>query len=427
MSSGPTCIVQPNGPLKPAERVHPIGWRAAPGLIGRRTIPTLSCETSPDMRLLYVIDSLAASGGAEQALAAMSPGLAARGISLIVQPLRDKPGVQQRLRDAGAEILPSLPPGRAAQARALHHRIRALRPDLVHTTLFESDVVGRPAARMARVPVVSSLVNVTYGSEQRRALSTTRLVAAQGLDLSTATLVTRFHAITQHVRDVMSRRLLIPHAKIDVIPRGRDPRTLGERTPARTAAVRRQFNVGPESLLLVSAARHEHQKGLDVALRAVGQLTARGERITYLIAGRSGNESGNLHEIIDGLGLARSVQLLGPRDDVYDLIAAADVFVAPSRWEGLGSAVLEAMALNAPLVVSDVPAIRETVGDENAAVLVPPADHRALAHAISWLLNDESRRRSLASAAYERFNERYTIDMVLTETVAFYNRALATG
>jgi glycosyltransferase involved in cell wall biosynthesis len=376
------------------------------------------------MRLFLVIDSLSASGGAEQALASLAPGLVDAGIDLAVQPLLDRPELVDRLTAAGASVLlPLTSRGRVRRARELEQRIRSAAPDLVHTTLYESDVLGRVAARRAGVPVVSSLVNVAYGRDQREHLSRAKLAGAQALDMATARLVTRFHALTQHVRSEMSRRLLIPPTRIDVIPRGRDRLLLGTRSPARTAEVRQRLGVRPGSFLVVSAARHEYQKGLDVSVQAVARLRATGTDVTYLVAGRTGHETAKLTRLIDELGLADVVTLLGSRDDVPDLLAAADAFVAPSRWEGLGSATLEAMALGTPVVASDVPAIQETVGGAAGALLVPVGDAAALARALAESGRDEAARDRRVEAAGARFAAHYGHDVVLASMIDFYRRA----
>ena len=86
----------------------------------------------------------------------------------------------------------------------------------------------------------------------------------------------------------------------------------------------------------MAAARHEKQKGLDVLVRASRRLCDARPDVMVLIGGRDGNESGNIHRLIDQLRLEDNVRLIGQRDDVAELMCAADVWCVPSRWEGLG-------------------------------------------------------------------------------------------
>ena len=121
----------------------------------------MSASREP-LHVLYLIDSLA-GGGAERSLAALAPAYAARDLRLTVAYLHERPGVRADLEAAGAAVRSLEGPwglaGAAARARRL---VAATRPDLVHTTLFEADLVGRAAA--GRVPVVTSLVNDAYGA-----------------------------------------------------------------------------------------------------------------------------------------------------------------------------------------------------------------------------------------------------------------------
>jgi len=178
----------------------------------------------------------------------------------------------------------------------------------------------------------------------------------------TARNVRRFHAVTGHVAEVMSSRLRIPRARIDVVPRGRDPDALGIRTPDRRARVLADLGIQPEALLLVAAARHEYPKGLDLLLKAFALVRERPNAL-LVIAGRDGNQTPELRRMANDTSLLRSMRFLGVRADVPDLLCAADVFVLPSRWEGIGGVLLEAMALEALIVASDLPTTREILTD----------------------------------------------------------------
>jgi glycosyltransferase involved in cell wall biosynthesis len=380
------------------------------------------------VHVLYVIDSLA-PGGAESSLAAIAPHYAARGVRLDVGFFHDRPGVGDRLQAAGAGLhhLGSAG-GRIAWARRARGLVRSLAPDLVHTTLFEADVAGRVAGVTAGVPVVSSLVNPEYGPEQFAdpRLKWYKLRAAQAVDVLTARGVRRFHSISRYVADVMAPRLLISRRRVEIVPRGRDPRALGERSPGRGADARARIGISDDDILVFAAARQEHQKGLDILLEAFARVSRDVPEARLVIAGREGDQSALLRESVTRLGLTGSARFLGARPDVLDLICAAEVFVAPSRWEGLGSVLLEAMGLEAPIVASDLPAIGEMVRDGESAILVPPEDPVALGDAITSMLRDRAHATALAAAALEEFRRRFTIERVADQMVSFYEAAVAT-
>jgi glycosyltransferase involved in cell wall biosynthesis len=378
---------------------------------------------SDPLAVLYLIDSLAA-GGAERSLAALAPAYRDRGLRLTVAFLHERPGVRADLEAAGAAVRSLDGPGGTAGAAVRARRLVAeLRPDLVHTTLFEADLVGRAAA--GRVPLVTSLVNDAYGTTQAAAPGVARwkLEAARLLDAASARRVARFHAISGHVADLMAARLRVPRERIQVVPRGRDPVALGTRTPARRAAARATLGLEPDTPLVLAAARHEHQKGLDVLLAAFPAVAQAVPGARLAIAGRTGNQTPRLRAAADASGLGPAVSLLGARRDVAELLCAADVFVVPSRWEGFGGVLLEAMALEASIVASDLPAVREAVGD--TALLVPPERPAELAAAVTATLADPAAAASRGRRARERFLAGFTVDRVADAMADLYRRALA--
>ncbi|WP_233290521.1 glycosyltransferase family 4 protein [Kitasatospora sp. MBT66] len=376
------------------------------------------------VHVLYVIDSVSRVGGAEQGLVAMTPQLVRAGVKLDVAYLKDSPGgFQPELTAAGADVFGVGRPTRGGTVAALHRLVRERRPDLVHTTLYESDVLGRAAALAARTPVVTSLVNAAYGPEHRnaRGLNPWKVRAAQAVDATTAQGTRRFHALTRYVAGAMARRLRVPSQRIDVVPRGRDPELLGSVTPDRRAAVRTALELPQDVPVVLAAARQQYQKGLDVLLEAWPEVLRAEPEAVLLLAGSEGTESERLRALA---AATRGVRFLGPRDDVFDLMAASDAFAVPSRWEGLGSAAMEAMGVGVPLVAADVPALRETVGSEDYARLVPAEHPAALAAALTDTLEDRASARVRAKAARARFLTSFTLHQVSAQMVGFYERSL---
>ncbi len=378
------------------------------------------------MRVLYVIDSLA-PGGAESSLVALARYYPERGVELEVAYLHDRPGLHEELEAAGARLT-SLdgPGGRRGWVRRAVDLVRERRPDLVHTTLFEADLAGRIAGAAARVPIVSSIVNVGYGPEQRKdpGIRLWRLLGGQLADIATARVVRRFHAVSHEVADVMSRRLLLPRSRVEVVHRGRDPLVLGTRTPERTARARGMLGAGPGDRLLLAVARQEHQKGLDVLLRALPLVRADVPQARLIVAGREGNQTAMLQALTGELGLGGAVAFLGARSDVADLLCAADVFVFPTRREGFPGAVLEAMALEAPIVATAIPTVSEAVVGGEHALLIPVDDVGALAAATVAALGSPEAAQQRARAARARFYDHFTIKRAADGMVRLYEAAL---
>jgi glycosyltransferase involved in cell wall biosynthesis len=378
---------------------------------------------SAPLHVVHVIDSLA-PGGAETSLAAMAPSLVRRGVRLEVIALKACPGLQAELRDGGAAVT-ELQGGRLTSWRQLRALLQQRRPALVHTTLFEADLAGRIAARVLGIPVVSTLANDSYGTPHRaeQRARPLRLRAAHLSDAATARFAVRLHALSAHVADVMARRLRYPRSQIDVVARGRDPDALGSWTPERRARIRERLGVSPDERLMIAVARQENQKGLDVLIDAVPRVLAELPSTRVVVAGRVGNATASLRRQLGRIDGAHRVEFLGARSDVADLLCASDVFVLPSRREGFGGAILEAMALECPIIVSDLPSIREVV-DDSTAVFVPPDDADALGAAVVRTLSTGDHTRQRAIAARRRFLERFTVDTIADQMLRFYCRAL---
>ncbi|MBK6670011.1 MAG: glycosyltransferase family 4 protein [Actinobacteria bacterium] len=298
------------------------------------------------MRLLYVIPGLGGGGGAERSLAAMAP-VWAEGHDVHIVTFSDRRGLSGALRDAGATLHELGAVSTPRLLRSLVHIARTTRPDLIHTTLFHADVAGRLTAAITGTVVSSSLVNVNYGAAQRTTpgQSPHTLRGARLVDAASAQVVSRFHALSTHVADEMAPLLHVDRSLIDVIPRGRDGAALGRRNESRRAAVRERLGLPADAPVVGLAARHEWQKGVDRFVDALPALVGTLPDVHVIMAGRDGALSAEIRRRLPEAMPASQLLDLGPRDDVADLMCAADVWCVPSRWEGLGSILVEAMAL----------------------------------------------------------------------------------
>lgn len=357
----------------------------------------------------------------------MAPHFAPCGVEVTVAHFGDGEGLGPQLVERGIRVVRISDRRPDARIRRCRELVREQRPDLVHTTLFQADQVGRLAARSAGVPVVSSLVNLAYGPEQQQAsgIPAWKLTGARLVDTATVRFVRRFHAISETVATVMGSRLHIPSSRIDVVPRGREPDALGLRSTARRDATRRSLDLDPATPMLLAAARHEPQKGLETLVAAMEFVRAARPGAVLVVAGREGNSTELLRRTVASAGLDDSVRLLGARRDVPDLMVAADVFAFASRWEGLGGVLIEAMALEVPIVSSDLPVARETLVDDDGRPLarfVEVDDPRAFAAACLDALADPG---DAPERGRERFLRHYTAEAATRGLVRFYERSLA--
>ncbi len=258
--------------------------------------------------------------------------------------------------------------------------LRRVKPAILHTFLFHANIAGRLANIFARVPAVVSSVRVA----ERRRPSHLRM------DFLTQFLVDREICVSQGVSDFTRDHAHIRAKKLVVIPNAVEPPC-----PSRSRQdVRSQLGASRDDVLVLSVGRLERQKGYIYLAGAAALLAKTHPEAMFVIAGEGG-ERERIEEAVRKAGITERFRLLGWRADVWDLCAAADIFVLPSLWEGMANALLEAAAAGLAVVATSVEGSREVVDAGRTGLLVPPADPSALADAIGRLVEDGALRRRL--------------------------------
>jgi colanic acid/amylovoran biosynthesis glycosyltransferase len=158
----------------------------------------------------------------------------------------------------------------------------------------------------------------------------------------------------------------------------------------------------------VTVGRVHHGKGHDVTIRSVARLRERGRDVRLTIAG-AGPELRSLQRLVDELHLGGAVEFVGSasEDEVITLLRTADAFVLASRFEALGVAYMEAMALGIPTIGTDAGGVGEVITHGHDGLLVPPNDEERLAAAISRLMDDPESRRRLARNGRQTIVDRF--------------------
>lgn len=382
------------------------------------------------MRLLYVINGLG-TGGAERSLAELLPRLGRNSVDPTIVCLnRREEGVERAVQAHGIDVRFVTDGRLPSRIKQVHRIIRQMQPDIVHTTIFEADIVGRLAAVGTRTHVLTTLVNTPYDPVRLRDPNVNRrtLEAVRRLDAFTARHLTdHFHAITHAVKEAGVRDLGVSPDKVTVVERGRDPARLGNPDPERRRRARQELGVWDDDTVLVNVGRQEFQKGQHYLLQAMETLSRRHPRLVLLIAGRTGQATPDIQRLCSERNLGDRVRLLGHRDDLPEILAASDVFVFPSLYEGLGGSLLEAMALGLPIVASDLPALRELLQDGVGGRLVPAASAEALIETIDELLTYPDKARQYGSRNRAVFEDRFTLDRSDERMMELYERLLDDG
>lgn len=364
------------------------------------------------MRIAYMLTSLGI-GGAERQLIALAERIAARGHDVALIVLLPK---QKREWPTCGEVvrlnMTKSPLGVVAALARGRRSLRRFRPDLVHSHTFHANMAARMLRLTSATPeVLSTIHNIYEGGWQR----TLAYRLTDGLSIHTA-------AVSQAVADRYVNIGAVARPKCSVVNNGVDIRVF---KPSPVKPTLRCMH-GTNEFVWLAAGRAVPAKDFDNLLDAFRLVRAEMPRTQLWIAGdlqvaRFGRNRGQVAGAecrdLDG------VRWLGLRDDMAATIAEADAFVLSSAWEGMPLVVGEAMAMEKPVVATDVGGVREFVGD--AGVLIPPQDWVTLASAMLRVTRmGDCERTKMGSAARARIVERFDMDAKADEWEALYTRLL---
>jgi len=276
--------------------------------------------------------------------------------------------------------------------------LRRQKFDAIVTFTHDSNMLGAPMAWLAGIPVrVGTHLGEIRGMPRWRKKIHALLVNRGVIQvLIAASTRTRQHAIEEGIRP----------DRVEVIFNGITP---FKSNKAKRDETRRELGLRENDLFLLSVGRLVFEKGHEFLVEAMSTVIRSRQNIVAGICG-AGPLKGQLEQQILRNALENHVRLLGQWDSVQDLLAAADIFVLPSRWEGLPMALLEAMMAGLPVIATRVEGVDEVVEDGVHGLLVPLEDPPALAEAILQLAGDRQARSRMGAAASLRIAGEYTTD-----------------
>jgi glycosyltransferase involved in cell wall biosynthesis len=296
-------------------------------------------------------------------------------------------------------------------ALRLRGHLRDVRPDLAHLHSGRADWLGGLAAWQLGIPAITTRRMDRPVKRGPRA----RFIYRRA--------VRRAVAISPAVRERLIAGGVAPEAT-RVIASAVDPDAVAPR--AGRSALRAEAQLAEETPCLLVLAALVARKGIDVLLDAMAPLAHGAPQPVLWIAGE-GPERAALERHAAARGLGERVRFLGRRSDVGDLLAACDIFVLPSRREGLGVAALEAMAAGRPVIASDVGGLGEAIAHEHTGLLVPREDPAALGAAIARLVGDPPLCKRLGDAGPAHVRKHYSAAAMVDAYEALYREVLDEG
>jgi glycosyltransferase involved in cell wall biosynthesis len=289
-----------------------------------------------------------------------------------------------------------------------------LAPDVVHTHCAKAGAVGRLAARRAGVPRTVHTYHGFPFHEFQPPLRRRAYIEAErrlgritdvGLCVGTGVAV-----------EAIRRQILPPHRvrTVGVPVAGVGAADGG---PVARQQARTRLGLPPDALVVGAVGRLTYQKAPEDFVAAIRALDRADVAGVWVGGGELAGQVGKLASAAGG-----RVLLAGERDDVPDLLPAFDVFALPSRYEGLPTAVVEAMACGVPVVATAVNAVADLVEPGVTGMLVPPARPEVMAEAIRYVLDSPAESAQMATAARARVGHRYEIRTLAAALAAAYGR-----
>jgi len=366
-------------------------------------------------RSIYFYSDSTELGGAELALLMLVEGVRESWeVTVLVDDLPTSLPLRERAEALGVTVRAVEPmplgPAGVAPAVRLCRQLRRERPTLFHAHLSWPLAAkwALAAAVTAGVPSVATVHLIPEFELERSSYWQLRALSRG---------VGRYIAVSRALGDELVGRFRFPAEKVEVVYNAVRLERFPESPPP---GLREEITGGSERPLVLTCARLDEQKGLDVLLRAAAEVP----EATFALAG-TGPLGPSLEGLAGELGLGERVRFLGYRADVPDLLAAADVFALPSLFEGSPLAVLEAMAARRALVSSAIGGTNEVVVDGESGLLVPPGDSDALAAALRRLLEDQQLRGRLGGAARARVEQHFTPQVARQQIETIYRELAA--
>lgn len=340
--------------------------------------------------------------GAERVVTYLAEALQARGHRVLALCKRNELLLEEMAR-RGVECraVPIAGKANLRAPRVILGEARRFGADVIHTHLSTASLWGGVAAKLAKIPVISHVQALNSRTCFR---FSDRLVAvSEGV---------KEHLVAQRV----------PAGRIDVVHNAVDLAAFeGLDDPW---AVRREFGLRPEDLLVGVVAHLTPRKGHRYLVEAAALLLPRWPNVWLVFVGE-GPLRGELEGQAAGLGISHRLIMAGYRQDALRLVNAMDVVVLPSvDKEGLPLCLVEAAILAKPTVATDIPGAREVIAEGATGMLVPPRDPRALAIAIDTLLGDPQLRRRMGEAGQARARRWFAKEGMAERTEAIYYRLL---
>ena len=300
--------------------------------------------------------------------------------------------------------------------------IREQHIQIIQSHLGHANQMGVIVGKLAGVPTFPTVHN-TMAFVDRRGAWDLRVHLIRAVDAVVYRIAERVVVVSREIKTIVQNTYGLIHSKVIVAQNG----IIFENSLIVPVNLEREFQARPEGLKLIAVGSLTYQKAFEVLVRAVAELVKQGLDNLLVIVIGEGVERVYLERLTQDLGVGHCIKLLGIRNDVIGLLKGSDIFVMPSRYEGLSIAMIEAMACGLPVIASDAPGLRDYIKHEQNGLLFPVGDHKALAERILRLANDKKLRVRLSCGARECFEREYDMRRNVKPLDILFQKYASTG
>lgn len=413
---------------EPDDTKAPQGAGPTPGA-GDTTAPQNSDRrrgTYPPVRMLHVITRLIRGGADENTLYTVR-GLDKRRyrVDLVVGEGSELEAFGP-IDDVTVHVVPELvrdphPLKDLVALGKLTQIIRRGKYQIVHTHTAKAGFLGRLAAALVGSPII---VHTVHGVTFHDQIPAAQRIFYLALERIAARFTHQFVTVGEDVKDIYLRSGIGQAHRYETIYSGMpldEYLDAGQMSDQDRNRMRASLGLEPSHRVVAMAARLEPRKGHQYLLQAVHRLKDRHPELRLLLLG-DGAIRQELEWQAQALGISDIVQFLGHRNDLASVLAASDISVLTSLWEGLPRVLVQSAAVGRPILTFDVEGAWEVVRDGRNGFIVPSKDVDAFTARLETLLADRDRARELGAAGRAQVSDAWTIETMLNRLDRLYQR-----
>ncbi len=367
-------------------------------------------------KVIWIIDGLG-HGGAEQLTGTIISHLRNKfHVRVCALQVREDNPIAAQLESIGVPVdFVSIPRLRTlSNIPSLVTYLRKHSPDLVHTQLQFSDILGSIAAKILNIPTVST----QHVIEPLDAFNTAKM--RQSLNWFCLKYISKtVIAVSEQTRQYIITQGKIDPSKVITIHNGIEVDKFNSISKEKSNSIREKHLISPKDKLILSVAVLRKQKGIQYMISALPEILKSVPNLKYLVVG-DGSYYSQLSKIVEEKKVQKSIIFAGHQPNVPEYMAASDIFVLPTEIDAFPTVLMETLAAKCPSVASNVGGVPEIIEHETTGLLVPPQNPEALSTSCLRLLQNPELANAIAENGYKAVTEKFDISVQINNLEKLY-------